>query len=285
MKYKRKWNTIKRYITCSPKLLWGLGLLGVIIVLVTAAPLLTNYHPSYLSDDLLVPPMTAEHFLGTTHMGEDVWSKILYGGRVSLAIGIMAAILSGIIGVLLGSIAGYLGGIVDKIIMEITNVFLMIPSFFLILIVAALFGSSMFHVMLIIALTTWPSNARMMRAQVMSIKERTFVKSAKVMGESHSRILFHYIIPTGIYPIIANTTMNVAQAIITEAGLSFLGLGDPNVSSWGQMIMDGKPYLINGWWISLFAGLAIMGVVIVFYMIGDGLNYAMNPKMQKRRQG
>lgn len=280
---KKHIKAFVNYIKISPKLLWGLVMLGIIIVMVVAAPLLTQYAPNYLSDELLVPPMSEGHFLGTTHMGEDVWSKILYGGRVSLAIGIVAAALSGIIGIILGGIAGYLGGVADKVIMEITNIFLMIPSFFLILIVAALFGSSMFHVMLIIALTSWPSNARMMRAQVMSIKERTFVKSAMVMGEGHLRILFHYIIPTGIYPIIANTTMNVAQAIITEAGLSFLGLGDPNVSSWGQMIMDGKPYLVNGWWITLFAGLAVMLVVIVFYMIGDGLNYAMNPKMQKRK--
>ena len=159
----------------------------------------------------------------------------------------------------------------------------MIPSFFLILIVVAMFGSSMFNVMVIIALTSWPSNARMMRAQVMSLKERTYVKSAQTIGESKWRILFHYIVPNGIYPIIANTTMNVAQAILTEASLSFLGLGDPNVVSWGQMIMSGKSYLVNGWWISLFAGLAIMLVVIVFYMIGDGLNYAMNPKLQSRK--
>ena len=146
-----------------------------------------------------------------------------------------------------------------------------------------MFGSSMFNVMVIIALTSWPSNARMMRTQVMSLKERTYVKSAQTIGESGARILFHYIVPNGIYPIIANTTMNVAQAILTEAGLSFLGLGDPNQVSWGQMIMGGKSYLVNGWWISLFAGLAIILVVIVFYMIGDGLNYAMNPKMQGRK--
>ena len=103
-----------------------------------------------------------------------------------------------------------------------------------------------------------------------------------MLGESNFKILFHYIVPNGIYPVIANTTMNVAQAIITEAGLSFLGLGDPNSSSWGQMIMNGKPYLVNGWWISLFSGIAIMLVVIVFYMIGDGLNYAINPKLQER---
>ncbi|MCI8389514.1 MAG: ABC transporter permease [Roseburia sp.] len=283
MKKKNFFTTFVEYMKISPKLFWGIVCFCVILLLAVMAPLLAGYSPYYLSDELLVPPLSAGHLLGTTYMGEDVWSMILYGGRTSLKVGIVAAALSGLIGVLLGAAAGYFGGIADKILTEITNIFLMIPSFFLILIVVAMFGSSMFNVMVIIALTSWPSNARMMRTQVMSLKERTYVKSAQTIGESGARILFHYIVPNGIYPIIANTTMNVAQAILTEAGLSFLGLGDPNQVSWGQMIMGGKSYLVNGWWISLFAGLAIILVVIVFYMIGDGLNYAMNPKMQGRK--
>ena len=283
MKKKNFLTTFVEYMKVSPKLLWGIILFFVILLLAVLAPVLASYSPYYLSDELLVPPFSEGHLLGTTYMGEDVLSMILYGGRTSLKIGIVAAALSGVIGVLLGAVAGFFGGIADKILTEVTNIFLMIPSFFLILIVVAMFGSSMLNVMIIIALTSWPSNARMMRAQVMSLKERTYVKSAQTIGESKGRILFHYIVPNGIYPIIANTTMNVAQAILTEASLSFLGLGDPNVASWGQMIMAGKSYLINGWWISLFAGLAIMLVVIVFYMIGDGLNYAMNPKLQSRK--
>ena len=283
MKKKNFLTTFVEYKKVSPKLLWGIILFFVILLLAVLAPVLASYSPYYLSDELLVPPFSEGHLLGTTYMGEDVLSMILYGGRTSLKIGIVAAALSGVIGVLLGAVAGFFGGIADKILTEVTNIFLMIPSFFLILIVVAMFGSSMLNVMIIIALTSWPSNARMMRAQVMSLKERTYVKSAQTIGESKGRILFHYIVPNGIYPIIANTTMNVAQAILTEASLSFLGLGDPNVVSWGQMIMAGKSYLINGWWISLFAGLAIMLVVIVFYMIGDGLNYAMNPKLQSRK--
>lgn len=283
MKKKNFLTTFVEYMKVSPKLLWGIILFFVILLLAVLAPVLASYSPYYLSDELLVPPFSEGHLLGTTYMGEDVLSMILYGGRTSLKIGIVAAALSGVIGVLLGAVAGFFGGIADKILTEVTNIFLMIPSFFLILIVVAMFGSSMLNVMIIIALTSWPSNARMMRAQVMSLKERTYVKSAQTIGESKGRILFHYIVPNGIYPIIANTTMNVAQAILTEASLSFLGLGDPNVVSWGQMIMAGKSYLINGWWISLFAGLAIMLVVIVFYMIGDGLNYAMNPKLQSRK--
>ena len=283
MKKKNSFTVFMDYMKISPKLFWGISLFGVLLLVFLIGPIFVKYDPKFLSDDLLVPPLQNGHLFGTTYMGEDVFSMILYGGRTSLKIGLIAAALSGIIGVLLGAIAGYLGGIVDKILLEITNIFLMIPSFFLILIVVALFGSNMFYMMLIIALTTWPSNAKMMRAEVMSLKERTYVKSAQVIGESKKKILFHYIVPNGIYPIIANTTMNVAQAILTEASLSFLGLGDPNAISWGQMIMQGKSYLVSGWWITAFAGLSIVVVVIVFYMIGDGLNYAMNPKMQGGR--
>ena len=283
MKKKNTFTVFIDYMKISPRLFWGICLFLLMLLIFLIGPHFVTYSPTYLSDDLLVPPLQDGHLLGTTYMGEDVFSMILYGGRTSLKIGIFAAALSGVIGVLLGAIAGYLGGIVDKILLEVTNIFLMIPSFFLILIVVALFGSNMLHMMLIIALTTWPSNAKMMRAEVMSLKERTYVKSAQTIGESRKKILFHYIVPNGIYPVIANTTMNVSQAILTEASLSFLGLGDPNVISWGQMIMQGKSYLVDGWWISAFAGLSIMFVVIVFYMIGDGLNYAMNPKMQGGR--
>ena len=276
-------NKLKSYLKISLQLRVGLILFGVVLIIAIFAPSIAKYDPYYLSDDLLVPPLIGDHILGTTYMGQDVFSMILFGGRTSLTIGIIAAALSGIIGTIVGAVSGYLGGKFDSVITEIINIFLMIPSFFLILIIVALFGSSLTNVMLVIALTSWPSNARMMRAQVLSLKERTYVKAAISMGESKATILFKYIVPNGLYPIVANTTMNVAQAILTEASLSFLGLGDPNVVSWGQMIMTGKSYLVKGWWITLFAGLAIMAVVIIFYMIGDGLNYAINPKMQAEK--
>ncbi len=254
--------------------------LGVVIVALLAG-VLSPYDPYFLGEDLLVPPGSESHPLGTNQMGCDVLSMILHGSRASLAIGIVSALISGLIGTLLGAFAGYYGGKLDKVVSEIINIFLMIPSFFLILIIVSVFGSSMFNVMLVIGLTSWPSNARMMRVQAMSLKERTFIKSAVVMGESRLRILFKYIIPNGLFPVIANTTMGVAKAILTEASLSFLGLGDPNIVSWGQMVYDGKAYLQTGWWISTLPGLSIMLIVVIFYMIGDGLNYALSPRMKK----
>ena len=280
-KVKKVWKRIRGLVAASGQLRVGLVLFALVLLVVLFAPQLAPFDPYDLGDDLLVPPGTAGHLLGTTNMGQDILSMLIYGSRASLAIGIVAAAISGVIGTLVGAVAGFSGGKLDKVISEVINVFLMIPSFFLVLIIVAMFGSSMVNVMFVIGLTSWPSNARMMRVQAMSIKERTFVKSAVAMGESKRQILFKYIIPNGLFPVIANTTMGVAKAILTEASLSFLGLGDPNVISWGQMIFDGKQYLTSGWWMSTFAGLCIMLIVMIFYLIGDGLNYALNPKMKK----
>ena len=280
-KVKKVWKRIRGLVAASGQLRVGLVLFALVLLVVLFAPQRAPFDPYDLGDDLLVPPGTAGHLLGTTNMGQDILSMLIYGSRASLAIGIVAAAISGVIGTLVGAVAGFYGGKLDKVISEVINVFLMIPSFFLVLIIVAMFGSSMVNVMFVIGLTSWPSNARMMRVQAMSIKERTFVKSAVAMGESKRQILFKYIIPNGLFPVIANTTMGVAKAILTEASLSFLGLGDPNVVSWGQMIFDGKQYLTSGWWMSTFAGLCIMLIVMIFYLIGDGLNYALNPKMKK----
>lgn len=280
-KIKKVGARVAGMVRSSMQLRMGLIFFALVLLVVIFAPSLAPFDPYDLGDDLLVPPGTNGHWLGTTNMGQDVLSMIIYGSRASLAIGIVSALISGVIGTLLGAFAGFYGGKVDKVVSEIINIFLMIPTFFLILIIVALFGSSMINVMLVIGLTSWPSNARMMRVQAMSIKERTFVKSAISMGETKRQVLFKYIIPNGLFPIIANTTMGVAKAILTEASLSFLGLGDPNVISWGQMIYEGKQYLATGWWMSTFAGLFIMLIVMIFYMIGDGLNFALNPKMKK----
>ena len=280
-KVKKVWKRIRGLVAASGQLRVGLVLFALVLLVVLFAQQLAPFDPYDLGDDLLVPPGTAGHLLGTTNMGQDILSMLIYGSRASLAIGIVAAAISGVIGTLVGAVAGFYGGKLDKVISEVINVFLMIPGFFLVLIIVAMFGSSMVNVMFVIGLTSWPSNARMMRVQAMSIKERTFVKSAVAMGESKRQILFKYIIPNGLFPVIANTTMGVAKAILTEASLSFLGLGDPNVISWGQMIFDGKQYLTSGWWMSTFAGLCIMLIVMIFYLIGDGLNYALNPKMKK----
>ena len=203
---------------------------------------------------------------------------LVYGVRTSLMVAIVSSMLSGIIGVVIGGIGGYFGGKVDVVISEIINIFLMIPVFFLIMLIVSLFGSDIKNVMIVIGITNWSKNAKLMRAQALSLRERTFVKSAIALGETKMQVLFKYILPNGIFPVVANTTRGMAGAILTEASLSFLGLGDPNVISWGQMIYQGKQYITTAWWISAFSGIAVIITVIIFYMLGDGLNHVLNPK-------
>lgn len=259
----------------------GVVLLGLIILVALLAPAISPYKPAYLSSDMLVAP-GAGHLLGTDHLGRDILSGVLWGTRVSLEVGFVSALISALVGTVIGAVSGYFGGRTDELVSRIVDIFLMIPTFFLILIIVVIFGNSLIYVMVVIGLTSWPSNARLMRAQALSLRERTFTLASKALGESHLAILSRHIIPNGIFPIIANTTLQMAGAILTEASLSFLGLGDPNVVSWGQMIYIARSYITRGWWGALFPGLAIVLTVMAFYFIGDGFNYALNPKFKER---
>lgn len=256
------------------------GVIGILLLLffVVAAPLLATHDPYYYGPDVLIGLGENGHLLGTNHLGQDVLSMLIYGVRTSLMVAVVSSLISGILGVLIGGLGGYFGGKVDTIVSEIINIFLMIPTFFLIMLIVSLFGSDIKNVMIVIGLTTWSSNAKLMRAQALSLRERTFVKSAIALGETKMQVLFKYILPNGIFPVIANTTRGMAGAILTEASLSFLGLGDPNIISWGQMIYQGKKYITSAWWVSTFSGVAIIITVIIFYMLGDGLNHVLNPK-------
>jgi len=275
---KAKFKRALSSINSVKQLKAGIILLAVIIFLAVFAPLLVTHDPFALNDDMVEPP-GSDYILGTDGLGRDIYSGILYGARTSIVIGIVAASISGIIGTLIGGVSGFYGGKIDAVLSEVINIFLMMPTFFLILIIVALFGSSMLNVMIVIGLTTWTGNSRLMRAQALSLKQRTFVKALETIGESRFKILVKHIIPNGIFPIIANTTMNISGAILTESALSFLGLGDPNIISWGQMVYNGKAYLTNGWWISTFSGAAIVLTVLTFYLIGDGMNNILSPKL------
>jgi peptide/nickel transport system permease protein len=277
MKLRRFWHSF-RDSSYGPI---GLGLLGVIVIVAVLAPAIAPHDPNTLTKAVLAAPGRG-HLMGTDHLGRDVFTGVVYGSRVSLLVGITAALISALIGTLIGAVSGYAGGYLDEGISKLVDIFLMIPTFFLILIIVVLYGNSIAYIMLIIGLTSWPANARLMRAQALSLRERTFTKAAVALGESHSVILARHIIPNGIYPIIANTTLQMAGAILTEAGLSFLGLGDPNTPSWGKMIFEGRSFIQTAWWTSFFPGAAIVVTVMAFYFIGDGLNLALNPQLQER---
>lgn len=270
-------------ITSDKQLLVGTLGLVLLLLLTLFAPLAATENPYKYGKDILKGLGVNGHFLGTNHMGQDIYSMLIYGIRTSLKVAVISALISGALGILIGGIGGFLGGKVDTFVSELINVFMMLPSFFLILLIVSLFGNSITNVMIVIGITTWPGNAKLMRAQALSLRERTFVKSASALGETKTQILFKYIIPNGIFPVIANTTMGMSNAILTEAGLSFLGLGDPSIISWGQMIYTGKQYITSAWWICAFAGLSIIVTVLVFYLLGDGLNHVLNPKRVKKR--
>ena len=277
MKRKFRLANLKKVIISDNQLKAGVIGISLFLLVVILAALVATHNPYDFGDDILSGIREKGHLFGTNNLGQDIFSMIIYGARTSLRVAFISALISGVLGILIGGSAGYFGGRVDQIVSEVINVFMMLPTFFLILLIIALFGNSITNVMVVIGITTWPSNAKLMRAQALSLRERTFVKSAVAVGESRVQILLKYIIPNGIFPVIANTTVGMSNAILTEASVSFLGLGDPNIVSWGQMIYTGKAYITSAWWISAFPGIAIVITVIIFYLLGDGLNHVLNP--------
>lgn len=273
-----KVKVILKKINSIRPLKFGIFMLIVLVGLAIFAPMIATMDPRILNEDLLFEP-SSKYLFGTDSLGRDVFSMVIYGARTSLKIGVVVALISSIIGTLVGGISGYVGGKVDKIISEILNMFMMIPTFFLIITVIAVYGSSLNNMIIVMALTSWTGTARLMRGQAIVLRERTFIKSLKTVGMSNISILFKHIIPNGISPIIADSTMTISSAILSEAGLSFLGLGDPNVISWGKIIAYGKSYLPTNWWICIFPGIAIVCTVLSFYLIGEGMNRILNPKL------
>jgi len=274
----RKFGDFVRRYFANPYGVVGLVIFLILLCFAIFAFYISPYKPNALSEDVLSPP-SYKHPFGTDHLGRDVFSRIVYGTRVSLSVGFVAAGISALLGIFIGAFSGYYGGIVDEIVSKIIDSFLMIPIFFLILIIVAIFGSNLFYIMLVIGLTTWPSNARIMRAQTLSLKERGLVKIAKSIGESNLRILFSHIIPNGMYPVVANSALQMGGAILTEAALSFLGLGDPNVTSWGKMINEARTYMSFAWWTIVFPGVFTILAVVAFSFIGDGLQHTLYPKL------
>ena len=255
----------------------GFVILATIAALAVLAPYLPMANPTILIYKPFLSP-SLEHPMGTDALGRDLLSRIIWGARTSIAIGIMAALISFIVGLTLGGIAGYYGGLLDDFICRVVDVFLVIPVFFLALFIVAIYGGNVFYVMAVIGLLIWPSNARITRAQVLTVKEGEFVQAAKVIGVSNLKILFQHIVPNSIQPLIANTILQSAGAMITEAGLSFLGLGDPNAITWGKMIYLGQVYVTTCWWISVFPGLMLLLTVFALHLIGDAASKIFSPK-------
>lgn len=262
------------------------GLVGLTIVLLliagaVAAPLLGASDPLQTSPAAFRPPGT-QWLLGTDNLGRDLWSGVVYGARVSLVVGVLAALLSAIVGIAIGTVAGFAGGRVDAWLMRGAELFQTIPQFFLALIVVALIGRGLEKIIVVLGLLGWPLTARLIRAEFLSLKEREFVEAAHALGMSASRIAVRVILPNALPPAVVATSLGVAEAILLEAGLSFFGLGDPNLVSWGLMLQNAQGYLRRAWWMAVFPGVAIFLAVFGFNLLGDGLNDAMNPRLRRR---
>lgn len=277
MIYIKKIKKLNSTINSIPELKFGIIILVCLLFIAFIGPYLCRFEPDFLSDDMLSPP-SQTYWFGTDGVGCDIFSLVINGTKTSIKIGVVVALISSVIGTVIGAISGYFGGVTDIIISEVLNVFMMIPSFFLMVIVISVYGSNLNNMILIMSLTSWIGTARLMRGQAISLREKTYVKSAVTLGEGKFSIIFKYIIPNGIFPVIADATMTISGAILSEAGLSFLGLGDPNIVSWGKIIASGRRYLPNSWWICTFPGFAIIITVLAFYLIGDGINKAIAPK-------
>ena len=271
------WTQFKK----DRKALLGVVIVFAFIIIGVMAPFITQYGPFELTNDIYHPPFS-KYLLGTDYFGRDVFSRIVWGTRVSLFFGGCTASLSLIMGVILGAIPGYFGGIIDDLFSRFFEVFLMIPRLVIIILVVAIYGSNIIYSILVVGLTIWPTNARITRAQVISIKNRGYIQSAISSGASHFRILFYHILPNGLYPVIANSTIEIGRAILIEASLSFLGLGDLNNVSWGQILQRGQSAIFSAPWITIFPGITIFLLVFGFSLIGDGINYALNPRLRER---
>lgn len=270
------------FLSRNALLLIGLFLVGSMSTAAILAPWLAPYSPSELNVDALLQPPSAKHLMGTDALGRDVFTRILYGGRVSLWVGFVAVGISSAIGLVLGLVSGYFGKVVDEIIMRGVDVMLCFPSFFLILAVIAFLEPSLLNIMVVIGLTSWMGVARLIRAETLTLRERDFVLAARAAGASPIRIIFKHILPNALTPVLVSATLGVAGAILVESSLSFLGLGvQPPDASWGNMLTDGKEVLGVAWWLSVFPGLAILFTVLGYNLLGESLRDLLDPRLKQ----
>jgi peptide/nickel transport system permease protein len=237
------------------------------------------FDPLKSSNETFQSP-SGKFLFGTDDLGRDVFSGVIYGARTSILIGVLVALLSGFIGVIVGATAGYAGGVWDDLLMRLTELFLIPPRFFLALVIAALFGTSFFNLILVLTVTYWTTTARLVRAEVLSLKERSFVEASRAMGASDTRILLCTILPNAFPLIITNITLMVGNVILLEAALDFIGIGDASRVSWGAMLHNGQHFIRDGWWMVVFPSLALALLVIALNVVGDALNVVLNPKAQ-----
>lgn len=302
------WQEFWRIFRKDRLAMMGLVILGVLLVAAMAGKILTEwvvvfdpatvrlpdkFHSPMSAVSDLVPaadrPVFGRYLLGTDELGRDVFARMLQGSFVSLSIGFIAVGLSVLIGVALGGLAGFYGNLklgvisVDTLIMRFTDVMLCFPTFFLILTVVALLPPSIYNIMIVIGLTSWMGTTRFVRAEFLALREQDFVVAAQALGLPAWRVIFRHMVPNAIAPVLVSATIGVASAILTESGLSFLGLGvRPPYATWGNILADGKDFIFDAPWLFFIPGFAILVVVLAFNLVGEGLRETLNPRLRRR---
>ncbi|QDL91250.1 ABC transporter permease [Paroceanicella profunda] len=273
-------DTLKTFLTRKSGVI-GLVLLTLMVLLAVLAPLLYPASPWEITGVPFAAPGEYGMLLGSDTLGRDIASGIAHGARVSLLIGVASTLAALLIGVVLGCIAGYFGGWVDMLVMRFTEIFQTIPNFVLAILLVAILNPTLWTIIMAIGIVSWPPLARLTRAQVMTISTREFISAARCQGQSTASIVLRHVLPNAISPIIVTGSLTIATAILIEAALSFMGLGDPNNMSWGFMVGAGRTVIRQAWWMSVFPGLAILITVVAINLVGEALNDALNPRISR----
>lgn len=257
----------------------GFALTALVTALLSASGHDWPCNPNLTDLEQKLLPPSPRHWLGTDNLGRDVLSRMLHGASISLSVGFIAVAVSLGIGMAVGAVAGYFGGIIDQILMRAVDALLCFPTFFLILTVVALLGPNLLNIVVVIGLVSWTGTARLVRGEFLTLREMEYVKGARILGQKSARIITRHILPNAAAPILVTAVLGIPDAILQEAGLSFLGFGvQPPQATWGNIIADGKTYLLDAWWLNLFPGLAILTASLSFYLAGDALREAAETK-------
>lgn len=279
----RRVSRRRRFVAGYGRIIFGALVIAIVAVASIFAPLLAPQRPETQFVQMRLAQPGSAYILGGDGLGRDVLSRLLYAGRVSLLIGLLSMLITLVVGVAVGSVAGFFGGMTDRVLMRFTDLVIVFPTFFLLILVVATFGHGVGLLIVMIGLTSWPTNARVVRTLTLQLRQQEFVIAARVIGANDVRIVLRHLIPQLIPVIIASATIRVANNILIESGLSYLGLGvNPPTPSWGNMVFDGAQFFRQAWWLVAIPGAAIFAVVLAFNLFGEGLRDALDPRQRAR---
>ncbi|GAA4005999.1 ABC transporter permease [Comamonas faecalis] len=272
------WQVYRR----SGSAMLGAMLLLVIVAATVFGPMLMNADPMEMVGAPMLPPGSEGALLGTDYLGRDLLAQIIQGGRATLTVGVVAALVSVFLGVSIGALAGYYGGWVDEALMRVIEFFQVMPTLLFAMVLVTLFGPTLWTVALALGVASWPTTARLARGEFLRLKRQDYVLAERMSGARNARIIWRVILPNAMAPLMVSATLAIGVAVLFESGLAFLGLGDPNLMSWGLMIGNNRPYILTAWWTVTLPGAAIFLTVLAVSLVGDGLNDALNPRLRER---